>query len=126
MVNNFQLATLIERVRTRSVLAPLIALDIIAAVGAVAFSALRGPVTMTWLPWGIFGVCVIATIGAFAAFAICDPDRLQTEDYRLARHRLDVIGDERDPNNPSLIEAAPTNNPQLIEAASSAQTGTVQ
>jgi hypothetical protein len=58
----------------------------------------------------------LAVIVAYAAFAVLDPDRLQTEDYRLARHRLDLIGDERDPNNAVVIEAAPTAN-TFIESA---------
>jgi hypothetical protein len=69
-----------------------------------------------WCLWALFGLCVVAALVVYCGFAVYDRERLQTEDYRLARHRLDLIGDERDPNNEKLIEAAPTAN-TFLEAA---------
>ena len=66
--------------------------------------------------WALFGICVVCSLVAFFVMVISDPDRLQTEDYRLARHRLDMIGDERDPNNEVVIEATPTTNTFLETA----------
>jgi hypothetical protein len=111
MLNGFRLGSLIERVRTGSVVAPLLALTLICGVLAFSVTALPGPVdALVWCLWALFAICVAADLIAYTLFAIKDPDRLQTEDYRLARHRLDLIGDERDPNSEKLIEAAPTAN----------------
>ena len=110
---------LIERVRTGSALAPLLALTLICGAAALSISLslrLHGSHSLMWCLWGLFGLCVVGTIGAYGWFAVCDPERLETEDYRLARHRLELIGDERDPNNEKLIEAAPTAN-TFLEAA---------
>ena len=111
------LGSLIERVRTGSVLAPLLALTLI--VGAAAFSVtpFSNDTTLVRSLWALFAFCVFATLVAYVVFALKDPDKLQTEDYRLARHRLELIGDERDPNDARLIDAAPTGNTHL-EAAS--------
>jgi hypothetical protein len=93
-------------------MAPLLALDFI--VGLFAFGT-------TWSSNSIVGqclfvFCVIATIGWYGYWAIKEPDRLQTEDYRLSKHRIDVIGDERNPNDIKVIQAAPTPNTHLAEA----------
>ena len=109
------LGTLIERVRTGSVLAPLLALAVIVAVAAFSVSFSHDTVLVRSL-WALFAFCVLATLIAFVLFALKDPDRLQTEDYRLARHRLELIGDERGPNEAKLLDAAPTANTHL-EAA---------
>jgi hypothetical protein len=110
------LGSLIERVRTGSVLAPLLALTLIVGVAAfsITFSADLILVRALWL---LFAFCVLATLLAYVVFAVKDPEKLQTEDYRLARHRLDLIGDERDPNDARLIEATPTANTHLETAS---------
>lgn len=111
------LGSLIERVRTGSVLAPLLALAVI--VGAAAFSVtpFSNDATLVRSLWALFAFCVFATLVAYVLFALRDPDRLQTEDYRLARHRLELIGDERDPNDVKLLEAPPTSNTHLETAS---------
>jgi hypothetical protein len=110
------LGSLIERVRTGSVLAPLLALTLVVGAAAlgVTFSSRE---SLTYALWGLFAICVVATLIAYVVWAIRDPDRLQTEDYRLARHRLEILGDERDPNAPKLLEAAPTANTHLETAS---------
>lgn len=107
------LGSLIERVRTGSVLAPLLALTVIVAFAAFGITLWLGETLLTYCLWGLFAFCVFAALAAYLAFALADPDRLQTEDYRLARHRLELIGDERDPNDPRLLSAAPSANTYL-------------
>jgi hypothetical protein len=107
MHQQFHLASLIEKVRTGSVLAPLIALLLIIGCFALSFSAalpLHGSSSLMWSLWALFALCVLVALTAFGLFALYAPDRLQTEEYRLQRHRLDMIGDERDPNNEQLID----------------------
>jgi hypothetical protein len=65
---------------------------------------------------GLFTFCVVATVVAYGYFAIRHPERLQTEEFRLAKLRVGVLGDERDPNDAKVIEAAPTANPHLAES----------
>jgi len=107
-----QLYSLIERVRTGSIIAPLLALDLIVGVFASLMSMGSNSSVTNGL-WVLFTLCVIVTILAYTGWSIKEPDRLQTEDYRLARHRIDVIGDERNPNDPKVIEAKPIANPRV-------------
>jgi hypothetical protein len=104
------LGSVIERVRTGSVLAPLLALTLICGFAAFGVTLRLGDATLAWLLWVLFAGCVAATLVVYIAFAVKDPERLQTEDYRLARHRLDLIGDERDPNSAKMITAQVTAN----------------
>ncbi len=110
------LASVIERVRTGSVLAPLLALNLICGFAAFGVTIWLGDTTLARLLWVLFAVCVTATLVIYVVFAIKDPEKLQTEDYRLARHRLDLIGDERDPNNVKMITSQATANTH-VEAA---------
>jgi hypothetical protein len=116
MLRWFQLGSLIERVRTGSALAPILVLTLISAAAAFSTTvshSLHGSDGLMWCLWGLFALCVVTALVVYCGFAINDPERLQTEDYRLARHRLDLIGDERDPNSDKLIEAPPTANTYL-------------
>lgn len=116
MPNDFRwgtLGSLIERVRTGSVLAPLLALAVICGFAAFGVTLRLGETLLPICLWTLFAFCVFATLVGFIGFALKDPDRLQTEDYRLARHRLELIGDERDPNDPKLLTTAPTANTHL-------------
>lgn len=97
------LGSVIERVRTGSVLAPLLVMDVICGFAAFGVTLRLGDNNLVWALWAFFALCMTASIAMFVAFAIKDPERLQTEDYRLARHKLDLIGDERDPNSPKMI-----------------------
>lgn len=110
-----QLAALlsaVQRIKTASIIAPLLALDVIA--GAVALIATPFiPASLLLLPWMVFTACIAATLIAYLSFSIVDPNRLQTEDYQLAHHRIMLIGDERSPNDAKLIDAAPVANTQI-------------
>jgi len=108
-----QLYSLIERIRTGSILAPLLALTFIVGIFVVLTTWISHDIWLVERLWGLFALCVAAVLVAYIIWAVKEPDRLQTEDYRLARHRIDVIGDERNPNDPKLIEATPTANPHL-------------
>jgi hypothetical protein len=110
------LGSLIERVRTGSVLAPLLALTVICGVAALSVTLRLGDATLPCLLWALFAALVVATLIIYIVFALKDPEKLQTEDYRLARFRLEVIGDERDPNDAKMLNAPPTANTYL-EAA---------
>jgi hypothetical protein len=107
-----QLYSLIERVRTASILAPLLALTFMVGLFASLMSLGSNSSVINGL-WSLFAFCVIVTILAYGWWSKKDPDRLQTEDYLLARLRRGVIGDERNPNDPKVIEAAPTPNPHV-------------
>lgn len=104
------ISSLIQRVQTSSVIAPLLALDIIVGLLALAMSAVLGE---TKLVYGIclaFGLCVATTIVAYIYWSFASPDRLQSENYMLEQKRIGLLGDERDPNNPRTIEARATSN----------------
>lgn len=105
------LLSAIQRVKTASVLAPLLAFNVI--IGTVALCATllfdhKDPVLIAL--WCLFGICVFYTLGAYSFFAKSAPNRLQTEDYQLAHHRLNLIGDERNPNSAVLINSTLTSN----------------
>ena len=102
-----------ERIRTGSVIAPLLALTFMVGLFALAISWSSNSSVINGL-WCLFALCVIFTILAYIWWSIKEPERLQTEDYRLARHRIDVIGDERDPNDPKVIEGTPSANTHLM------------
>jgi hypothetical protein len=103
------LVGIIGRFRTTSVLAPLFVPLIIMGVFAsfvTPFAGVDHP--LTWMLW----IAVVAVFGMILLFypiwSVINPDRLQTEDYRLEQQRItqQVIGDERHPG-PVLIEGAP-------------------
>jgi len=102
--------SLLERIRTGSIVAPMLALTFVVGLYAFLTTWASTNERLVWMLWGVFTLCVVATLGAYIYWAINEPDRLQTEDYRLARHKLDLIGDERDPNSMRLLSAPPTAN----------------
>src|ERR1700739_1161231 len=102
----------VGRVRTRSVIAPLLALDSMVGLFAFGMSWTANPTVANNL-WLLFMFCVGATILAYFFFAIMQPERLQTEEFRLAKLKARVIGDERDPNDAKIIEATPTSNTHI-------------
>jgi hypothetical protein len=98
----------VECISTSSVLAPLLAIDVITGVVALVGSGILSGSLLLGI-WCVFGLCVIFTLYAYVYWSINAPDRLQTEQYQLAHRRL-LIGDERDPNSPKLIDSLPTAN----------------
>jgi hypothetical protein len=101
-----QLYSLIERIRTGSIVGLFCLLTTWVSRDELLVHGL----------WGVFVVCVAAVLVAYIVWAFRDPDRLQTEDYRLARHRMDVIGDERNPNDVPMIEAVPNTHVEASQA----------
>jgi hypothetical protein len=108
------LMSAVERIKTASVLAPLLVLDVICATLALIATLLFGVSSnWLWVAWTPFLICTVFTLGAYGYWSIVAPNRLQTEHYQLAQQRLFLIGDERDPNSAKLIESAPTSNTAL-------------
>jgi len=104
--------SLIERIRTNSVMAPLLALTFMVGLFALATTWSANSTVVLGL-WVLFGICAIFAMVMYLWWSINEPDRLQTENYRLEHHRLKVIGDERDPNNARIIEGESTSNLHL-------------
>jgi membrane protein implicated in regulation of membrane protease activity len=111
----------IQQVRTGSVLAPLLALSIITGMIALVATAGVGDTFIARCLWALFALVVLTTIGSYIAWSFAAPDRLQTEDYRLERHRIDVIGDERNPKRMQVIDtvAVATSNTMQDSAGTS-------
>jgi hypothetical protein len=105
--------SLIERIRTNSVMAPLLKLTFMVGLFALATTWSSNPNIIIGL-WGLFAICVIFSMLAYVGWSIKEPDRLRTESYRLEHHRLkQLIGDERDPNNAKIIEGERASNTHL-------------
>ncbi len=109
------LLSAVQRIKTASVVAPLLALTAISGAAATGVTVILGNTSLVWILWTIFCLCVLASIISYAFWTFKDPDRLQSEDFRLERHRLDLLGDERAPRNLKIIETTPTAN-TLLEA----------
>lgn len=98
------ISSVVKRIKTQSVLAPLLAL--VAICGVIALGVLwklDGPLS-NWGFGSIVAICVLYTMVWYAIWSLHDPDRLQTEDYHLAQQHMALIGDERNPNSPELLE----------------------
>jgi hypothetical protein len=98
----------IGRFRTTTVLAPLyvplIASGVLASF-VTPFAGFDHP--LTWMLWIVFVVVVGTAILFYCIWSVANPDRLQTEEFRLEQQRISVIGDERHPGPVLLIENAP-------------------
>jgi hypothetical protein len=101
------LSSAVQRIKTQSILAPLLALDVICGVMALGVTVMVGDTLLSRWIWVSFGVSVAFTLVAYTYWSFREPERLQTEDYRLAREHLMLIGDERNPNSPELLEGRP-------------------
>ncbi|BCA04157.1 hypothetical protein BDHH15_47290 [Bradyrhizobium diazoefficiens] len=105
------LMSAVERIKTASILAPLLVLDVICATLALLATPLIGVTnSLLWVAWIPFLICTAFTLASYVYWSMVAPNRLQTEHYQLAQQRLLLIGDERDPNSAKLINSAPTAN----------------
>lgn len=110
------LGSAVQRIKTTNILAPLLALTVICGFMALGLTFIIGPHILAVLLWTLFALCVAGCLTAYVGWSFKDPDRLQTEDYQLARYQMQLIGDERDPNSAKMIDAAPIAN-TMIETA---------
>jgi hypothetical protein len=99
----------IGRFRTTTVLAPLYVPLIISGVLAsfvTPFAGVDHP--LTWMLWIVF-VVLVGIAGLFyCIWSVANPDRLQTEEYRLEEQRMRIIGDESRPGAGAVvIDSAP-------------------
>jgi phage shock protein PspC (stress-responsive transcriptional regulator) len=108
-----QLHLLLERIRTGNVLAPLLAIMFIVGLFALSATWALNDAFLVRALWAAFLFCGGCALVAYLVWSIVDPDRLQSEDYRIARHRIDVIGDERNPNSAQVVDAVATENTHL-------------
>lgn len=105
----------VQRIKTASILAPLLALTAICGSAALLATIVLGDSLLAWVLWSAFLLCVIASLSFYIYWSIRDPDRLQTEDYLLARRKIDLIGDERGPPAAKLIDESAISNPMIGE-----------
>jgi hypothetical protein len=98
------LSSAVQRIKTQSILAPLLALNVICGAMGVATVWRVGDSPLGWGFCVIFGASILFTMIAFTFWSFKDADRLQTEDFRLACQQMTLIGDERSPNSPELLE----------------------
>jgi predicted membrane channel-forming protein YqfA (hemolysin III family) len=104
------LISIIEKIKTSSALAPLLALNVIlGVVSLIATPMLRGDLLL-WFIWVVFFGSVFFTLAVYLFWAKKSPNRLQTEHYQLAHQRLLMIGDERNPHSRTTIEGELTSN----------------
>jgi|SRR6516165_7501518 len=88
----------IGRFRTTSVVAPLYYPLVTIGLLAIPVTWWAGPDhLLTWMIWSFFFANILVIFGSFIFFLITNPERLQTEEYRLEQQRITLIGDERDP-----------------------------
>lgn len=99
----------VKRIQTSSIVAPLLAADVITGVIGL-LGAFVLPYPILYGVWVLFGLCVLSSLGSYAFWSWKEPNRLQTERYQLEHQRLLLVGDERDPNSPKLIESTPSAN----------------
>ncbi len=88
------MATASRHVATRSVLNPILWLSGIvwpAALAAMAFA----PAPFNYFAAAVGGLTVLMALSAYAYFALKDPDRLQTEEFRLQQQMVARLGDNR-------------------------------
>jgi len=99
----------IGRFRTTSVLAPVLILLIIIAVVALLVTPFAGvDHLLTWILWIAFLAVGGVALLSFVIWQFVNPDRLQTEEYRLEQQRISIFGDERHPGAGAvLIDSAP-------------------
>lgn len=105
------LMTGFQRIKTNSVLAPLLVLALILGIIVLVATALLGG--GSWIVgtlWIVFIAEIVFTLAAYVYWARQDPVRLQTEDYQLEQQKILMIGDERNPNDLTIIESQPTAN----------------
>jgi hypothetical protein len=104
--------SVVERIRTNSALNPLLWL-----CGVVLLF------TMPVAYWGSYPashVClalavasVLAPIAAYFIWMFRDPVKLQSEHYQLERQRIELLGDERTPGRPQVIDGELVDNKAL-------------
>jgi hypothetical protein len=88
-----------DRFPKKSILTPIGALAIIIFGTCVGGAIARWPSSLSWALLAVGIVPVFTAIWAYIYFALRDPDRLQTEDYRIQREYIarfigNVEGDE--------------------------------
>jgi hypothetical protein len=104
--NPGDLISTIGRFRTTSVLAPLLVAGIIIGVFAFGVTMWAGPDhPLTWVLWIPFLIDLVVILFGYIVWSFVNPDRLQTEEYRLEQQRITLIGDERHPGK--VIESEP-------------------
>jgi hypothetical protein len=101
--------------RTTSILAPLLVTAII--IGVFAFGVMMWAGSdhlLTWALWIAFFIVLALILLVYIGLLLVNPDRLQTEEYRLEQQRITtLIGDERHPGT-TLIESSPLTSNSVI------------
>ena len=100
-------------VKVRNVLNPLLWLcAIVVPAGLAAAIVLRG---YPWLAGPIIAVTLflpVSAVGAFVYFMLTNPQRLQSEEFVLAQHRL-IIEEKGSRTHTDLAELPAQSNPEL-------------
>jgi hypothetical protein len=97
-----------DRTRHQNILQPLLWLS--GTFGGVcAVAATRAEGLLQQELFSMTALCGVVTIAAYIFWAIKDPDRLQTETYRLSNRQLDIYERRGIPSKGGLI-----NDPDLL------------
>lgn len=98
-----------EHFPKKNILTPIGALSSIALSVCVAGAVAKWPSVFSWVLLGVGCLPLGVAIWAYIYFALRDPDRLQTEDYRIQKEyiaRIERAGadDPRLPSSEAILE----------------------
>jgi hypothetical protein len=103
----------VARVTTRSALNPILWLAGIVSPLSLTLAAIWASDLALWfLVIGALPVAV--SIFAYIYFMIRDPDRLQSEEYNLERHRIEHLGDNEagEQGTSQILDSEPVRRPE--------------
>lgn len=112
------LSSVVERVKVRGAMSPILwlvaTLTVTAAVTSFSSNAL-----MQYVMAGCVVAAVSVALYAFVRWVHVDPDRLQSESYRLEDRKLTLLGDEKHPAMRSALEAPKMSMLEAVQAKAS-------
>jgi uncharacterized membrane protein len=81
----------VETIRVRTVINPLLWLVGLTTPSAFILAAVIGDLLTRWLLIGFAALPVVATVIVYIVFMLRDPDRLQSEEYRIRQRALQIL-----------------------------------
>lgn len=102
----------VQSVATKSAMTPI---QWLAGIAGLAFAPLVPLTTGAIQAVSLTALisCLIVSFGIYLYWLIKDPDRLQSEDYRLENRRIDLLGDDQHREDPRVINAEPVANTHI-------------
>lgn len=104
-------AGIVERIKTNSVLNPLLWLAAIIAASAIPAALLSADGVQIFF-CALAALPVVVAIVAYFIWMFLDPDRLQSEDYQLEQHKL-LQGSKEENNLPITYQTSDHPPPQI-------------